>query len=210
MEKGLSVPDKFRPRQVIVQKQAGVKGFGFHVRSYPGTVGEFDISKVVVNSPADMAGLLHGDQLIQVNGAPVRGDTQLDVDAKIRENGDSVQMVVISPEGKRFFLDSRVDIRRDFRRHVIRLAKVKTCLLSARDGFKGYGFSLLATSDMRVYVSHVEERSPAEEAGVKAGDRLMRVNAVDVSEDSEERIYQRVTEIDGEVWLTLVTETHRK
>ena len=70
------------------------------------------------------------------------------------------------------------------RRLVLRL-----CHLRAWPDFPGYGFNLFAVKDRRGhYVQSVERGSPAETGGLMAGDRIVEVNAINISSENHQQV----------------------
>jgi len=72
----------------------------------------------------------------------------------------------------------------DERKLVLRL-----CHLRVWPDFQGYGFNLFAIKDRRGhYVQSVERGSPAETGGLRAGDRIVEVNAVNISSENHQQV----------------------
>lgn len=83
------------PRLCCLEK--GPNGYGFHLHGEKGKVGQF-IRLVEPGSPAEKAGLLAGDRLVEVNGENVEKETHQQVVSRIRAALNSVRLLVVDPE----------------------------------------------------------------------------------------------------------------
>ena len=85
------------PRLCYVRKKtnsSGGGGFGFHLTSHRGRPGQF-ISSVEEDSPAEYAGLLVGDRVVEVNGVNVGLENHKQVVARIKAGGDDAKLLVV-------------------------------------------------------------------------------------------------------------------
>ena len=65
----------------------------------------------------------------------------------------------------------------------------RLCLLVKRQDFDGYGFNLHAERGMPgQFVGLIDHGSPAEVSGLRQGDRIVEVNAVNVTKHQTTRI----------------------
>ena len=89
----------FTPRECFVKKCVDLKGFGFtlHAEVENGKCKAF-INKIDEGSPAEHAGLLVGDRLVEVNGVNVENDTYQHIIEKIIASGDTVRLLVVDRE----------------------------------------------------------------------------------------------------------------
>ncbi|XP_006869661.1 PREDICTED: Na(+)/H(+) exchange regulatory cofactor NHE-RF1 [Chrysochloris asiatica] len=83
------------PRLCCLEK--GPNGYGFHLHGEKGKVGQF-IRLVEPGSPAEKAGLLAGDRLVEVNGENVEKETHQQVVNRIRSALNSVRLLVVDPD----------------------------------------------------------------------------------------------------------------
>ncbi|MDH5427097.1 MAG: PDZ domain-containing protein [Nitrospirota bacterium] len=82
---------------------SGVVGIAMHVTA--GRIGDpaqLIIRAVHPSGPATRAGLVHGEEIMTVDGAPVAGKTYMEVVGLIRgETGSSVKLGLRGPQGER-------------------------------------------------------------------------------------------------------------
>lgn len=71
-------PDAPAPRLCHVVKRADFEGFGFNLYAGKIKTGQF-IGKVDANSPAEAAGLLPGDRIVEVNGINIANENHKQV-----------------------------------------------------------------------------------------------------------------------------------
>ncbi|KAL6102703.1 nherf1 [Pungitius sinensis] len=96
---------ELRPRLCVIQR--GPNGFGFNLHSQRARPGQY-IRAVDEASPAERAGLLSQDRIVQVNGLVVEGKTHSDVVAAIKAGGPEVRLLVVDPDADAFFKRCRV------------------------------------------------------------------------------------------------------
>eukprot|EP00116_Pleurobrachia_bachei_P000886 sb/3461148/ len=100
----------YKPHAVTITK--GPQGFGFNVRGQIDEGGQLrsingslyaplqHISNVVEGGPADVAGVLTGDRILEVNGRNVEGESHSSVIELIKSNMDVLKMVLLSVPAK--------------------------------------------------------------------------------------------------------------
>lgn len=101
------------PRLCCLEK--GPNGYGFHLHGEKGKVGQF-IRLVEPGSPAEKAGLLAGDRLVEVNGENVEKETHQQVVSRIRAALNAVRLLVVDPEADEQFKKLGVQIREELLR----------------------------------------------------------------------------------------------
>ncbi|CAH1393664.1 unnamed protein product [Nezara viridula] len=70
---------------------------------------------------------------------------------------------------------------------------LRLCQIFKCDNFDGYGFNLYAEKTKPgQYIGKVDEGSPAEAAGLKEGDRIIEVNAVNIANENHKQVVQRI------------------
>lgn len=90
----------------------------------------------------------------------------------------------------------------------------RLCLLVR--GEHGYGFHLHGEKGRRgQFIRRVEPDSPAEAAALRAGDRLVEVNGVNVEGETHHQVVQRIKAVEGQTRLLVVDketdeELHRR
>ncbi|ESO12809.1 hypothetical protein HELRODRAFT_105536 [Helobdella robusta] len=82
----------------------------------------------------------------------------------------------------------------------------RLCRMVKRSDFSGFGFNLHANKGTPgQFIGKVDENSPAERAGLKAGDRIVEVNGVNISNENHQQVVQRIRS-GGEVTEFLVVD----
>ncbi len=82
-------------------------GYGFNMHCIKGKDGEY-IGKVESGSPAEFAGLIEGDHVIEVNGENVEKENHMNVVQKIKNNPNETKLLLVDPEAENYF--HRMDI----------------------------------------------------------------------------------------------------
>ncbi|XP_006886294.1 PREDICTED: Na(+)/H(+) exchange regulatory cofactor NHE-RF1 [Elephantulus edwardii] len=101
------------PRLCCLEK--GPNGYGFHLHGEKGKVGQF-IRLVEPGSPAEKAGLLAGDRLVEVNGENVEKETHQQVVSRIRAALNAVRLLVVDPEADQQLQKLGVQVREELLR----------------------------------------------------------------------------------------------
>ncbi|MDP9369326.1 MAG: site-2 protease family protein, partial [Chloroflexota bacterium] len=120
------------------------------------------IDAVSQDSPAALAGWQSGDRIVEVAGVPVQ-DTD-DVIGVTREYGGRPMNVVVERGGQR--ISTTVTPRED-----------------PPTGQGPTGINLANPTAANIYVGAVAPGSPAEQAGIQAGDRILAVNGREVEDN---------------------------
>ncbi|XP_045886789.1 Na(+)/H(+) exchange regulatory cofactor NHE-RF1 isoform X2 [Micropterus dolomieu] len=111
VEKKLSINSEkevcteLRPRLCVIQR--GSNGYGFNLHSERARPGQY-IRAVDEDSPAERAGLLPQDRIVQVNGVSMEGKTHSEVVAAIKAGGNVARLLVVDVETDAFFKKCRV------------------------------------------------------------------------------------------------------
>ncbi|KAM9843717.1 Na(+)/H(+) exchange regulatory cofactor NHE-RF2 [Aulostomus maculatus] len=86
--------------------------------------------------------------------------------------------------------------------------KPRLCIMTK--GENGYGFHLHGEKGKSgQFIRKVESGSPAEASGLRAGDRVVAVNGVNVEKETHHQVVQRIKAVDNETRLLVVDqETH--
>lgn len=155
------------------------------------------INEVVEDSPADQAGLMDNDIVVSIDGASVETADDLTSAVKNHSAGDVITLKVIRGGKDREFKvtlgertgnsrnsddewSSNVPEAKTFRffSEMSGDSYIGVELTSLSDQLKGY-FGV--TGDNGVLVSNVEKDTPAEKAGLKAGDVIVKANDKNVT-----------------------------
>ncbi|KAK1878389.1 Na(+)/H(+) exchange regulatory cofactor NHE-RF1 [Dissostichus eleginoides] len=102
---------ELRPRLCVIQR--GANGYGFNLHSERARPGQY-IRAVDEDSPAERAGLLPKDRIIQVNGGSVEGKTHSDVVTAIKAGGNVARLLVVDADTDAFFKRCRVAPSTDY------------------------------------------------------------------------------------------------
>ncbi|KAK2086438.1 hypothetical protein P7K49_035863 [Saguinus oedipus] len=177
------------PRLCCLEK--GPNGYGFHLPGEKGKPG----------SPAEKAGLLAGDRLVEVNGE--------NVVSRILAALNAVRLLVIDPETDEQLQKLGVQVREELLRTQEAPGQAKSPataeaqgasnenepseankshpeqrelrprLCTMKKGPNGYGFNLHSDkSKPGQFIRSVDADSPAEASGLRAQDRIVEVNGV--------------------------------
>ncbi|KAM6245156.1 Na(+)/H(+) exchange regulatory cofactor NHE-RF1 [Porphyrio hochstetteri] len=97
--------EELRPR--LCQMKKGSNGYGFNLHSDKSRPGQF-VRAVDPDSPAEAAGLLPQDRIIEVNGVCMEGKQHADVVAAIKAGGDETRLLVVDVLTDEFFKKCKV------------------------------------------------------------------------------------------------------
>lgn len=83
--------------------------------------------------------------------------------------------------------------------------KARLCHVKKRDGFQGYGFNLHAEKGKNgQYIGKVDANSPASDAGLKEGDRIIEVNGTNIENENHQQVVGRIKAVPNETKLLVV------
>ena len=134
------------------------------------------VSQVVPNSPAEKAGVLPGDVIVEMNGEPVVGSSDLRNKVGVLRVGDSVDIIAVR-DGKEQKIEMKVGSRDTSTKHAGN---------NQIPRLKGATFGAVPTnhplySEVKgVAVLQVDKNSPAASAGLIPGDIILSLNKVRV------------------------------
>lgn len=91
----------------------GPSGYGFHLHGEKGKTGQF-VRLVEADTPASVAGLLAGDQLVFVNGESVEGESHQQVVARIRSTAEVLELIVVDVKTAGLLKKHSLQCRKEF------------------------------------------------------------------------------------------------
>jgi len=140
------------------------------------------IEAVDPGSPAAQAGLRAGQTLLAVNGIELSAPRDLARALLLTRPGDPVSLSVHDGQA-RVRVEAVLDLRPD--------SESGPAAADAGDGSslrRGYGLSFAAADGVGVLVIDVVPGSPAAQAGLRDGDRVLAVGAEDLSDPAEAEV----------------------
>ncbi len=123
------------------------------------------VTEVIAGTPADEAGIEDGDVILEVEGKPVRNTGDLRLRIAQFQPGKTVKITIFR-DGKRKPLHVTLGER----------PGEEGVLASARHA-RNWGMTL-REEDGKVYVEDVAPDSPADEAGIEAGDEILKIGTI--------------------------------
>ncbi|XP_027590305.1 Na(+)/H(+) exchange regulatory cofactor NHE-RF4 isoform X2 [Pipra filicauda] len=195
------LPADIHPRLCHVTRDKS--GFGFTVSGPEGTKGTFQLS-VRQDGPADRAGVPAGSWLLELNGDSVKSYSHTQLTRKLKQSGNKVTLLVASSAVEEFY-------RLRGLRVTAALADPAWLPFKARElhlvkGPVGYGFLLkeddCISGGIGQFLWEVDEGLPAEQAGMKDGDRVLAVNGESIEGLDHEQTVHRIRA--HEEWVTLL------
>ncbi|XP_067422976.1 Na(+)/H(+) exchange regulatory cofactor NHE-RF4 [Emydura macquarii macquarii] len=215
----------FKARKVHMVK--GPAGYGFLLKEEKcssGRIGQF-LSELDAGLPAEKAGMREGDRILAVNGEGVEGLVHQEVVDRIRAGGNQVTLLVIDPEGDKFYssmglspLLFREDGHSPSGTHATPeshpskpqgngppAGPPRLCRLDM--GPEGYGLQLQTITDEPVvFITQVAPGSAGQRAGLKEGDVLLEVNGRNVEKETGEKVLGRIKESGRQLTLLVVEQ----
>lgn len=214
----MSSHDVPKPRLCHIRKTPGSStGYGFNLHAEKGKSGQY-IGKVDEGSPAALAGLKEGDRIIEVNGVNVSNENHQQVVQRIKSVPDETKFLVVDSEADEYYKEKKIVVKGDMD-NIITLVtpldggsakcNVRLCHLKVWSDFPGYGFNLHAEKGKSAqFVGKVDEKSPAEAAGLKEKDRIIKVNDEFVLSETHQEVVNRIKKDPKQVKMLVIdTET---
>uniref|UniRef100_A0A8C3JPD6 PDZ domain containing 3 n=1 Tax=Calidris pygmaea TaxID=425635 RepID=A0A8C3JPD6_9CHAR len=194
------LPADIRPRLCHITRDKS--GFGFSVSGMKGT---FQLS-VRQDGPAERAGVPPGSWLLELNGASVRSYSHTQLARKLKQSGSKVTLLVASSAVEEFYRLRGLQV-------TAALADTSWLPFKVRElhmvkGPAGYGF-LLKEDDcisgaIGQFLWDVDAGLPAEQAGMKEGDRLLAVNGESIEGLDHYQTVLRIRARDDQVTLLVI------
>lgn len=134
------------------------------------------VNKVISGTPAADAGILRGDILLRINGKEIRGVRELQLLVASTKVGRNVDLTVLR-DGQEVVLTVTIAERNE------ESAAASHGSTVAKPGVIGLKVGPAETGD-GVAILEVDPESPAAKAGVRAGDVILSINRVDITDVS--------------------------
>lgn len=81
----------------------------------------------------------------------------------------------------------------------------RLCHIKSRGDGKGYGFNLQAEKGKSgQFIGKVDPDSPADDAGLRDGDRLIEVNGINVEKESHKEVVERIKMIPNKTTMLVI------
>ena len=97
------------PRLCHLHTRPGYDGYGFDLQDELGRKGHF-VGFVDQGSPAEAAGLLKGDEIVEVNSKNVQDMKHSDVVNMVKENPDIIKLLVIDKHASMYVLNNNISV----------------------------------------------------------------------------------------------------
>ncbi|NXI71560.1 NHRF3 protein, partial [Anseranas semipalmata] len=194
-----------KPRLTELQK--GKNGYGFYLHKEQNT-GDHVIKNVDSMSPAAKAGLKDDDILIAVNGERVDALDHESVVGKIKQSEEKTTLLVVDKETHAMYKLAQIspcsyyDKAQDpapakkeerVELHTEQKVNHKPRICKLVKGPSGFGFSLnMAKNKPGLFINEVQNRGPADTAGVENNDFLVEVNGVNVMNEPYDKVVARI------------------
>ncbi|NXL10262.1 NHRF4 protein, partial [Mesembrinibis cayennensis] len=222
------LPADIRPRLCHITRDKS--GFGFSVSSPEGVKGTFQLS-VQQDGPAERAGVPPGSWLLELNGASVRSYSHMQLARKVRAPGAGgwgtgasnvakrpVFLIQLKQSGSKVtLLVASSAVEEFYRLRGLRVTATladtswlpfKVRKLHMVKGPAGYGFLLkeddCSSGTTGQFLWDVDAGLPAEQAGMKEGDRLLAVNGESIEGLDHQQTVLRICEHDDQVTLLVI------
>ena len=100
------------PRLCHIVKWTGFNGFGFNLHAEKGKSGQY-IGKIDEGSPAEKAGLMKGDRIVEVNGTNISNENHNQVVSRIKAGGDETRLLVVNAETETLYKQQKKVVHSD-------------------------------------------------------------------------------------------------
>ncbi|KAG0442880.1 hypothetical protein HPB47_015524 [Ixodes persulcatus] len=100
-------PDAPAPRLCHLVKIASFEGYGFNLHAEKSKPGQF-IGKVDPHSPAELAGMLEGDRIVEVNGVNIANENHKQVVERIKSVPDETKLLVVDSAADAWYKDRKI------------------------------------------------------------------------------------------------------
>ena len=176
------------------------------------------VNDVEENSPAEEAGIKEGDIIIEFDGKAVSNTGSLIRKVRASDPGDEVDMVIVRKGREKRFTVTIGDVPKKKSVLDVRKGKKDPSVLKITEETPGWlGVHLHDLNDQLgeyfgvsdgagALITEVLEESPAERAGLQAGDVVVAYEGKDIDDVAELKEAVLETEVGREVGITVVRE----
>ncbi|XP_062289065.1 NHERF family PDZ scaffold protein 4b isoform X1 [Scomber scombrus] len=219
----------YRARKLHLVSDGNSDGYGFLLRLERAPSGRLAhvLREVDSGSPAEKAGMMDGELLLEVNGVSVESLKHEDIVNIVRESGEHVSLTTITPQGLEFYTQlglsplifCKEDAEKEKESNVPVCAaeqslqkdmddSPKSRLCSLQKGPLGFGFNFsYVTQNPGTVISQVAFGGAGQKAGLLEGDVVMEVNGQNVEDKSLEDVIMLVKEGGRSLSLLVMDKT---
>ncbi|CAM9854864.1 unnamed protein product [Lampetra planeri] len=203
-----------QPRSVKLKRASD--GYGFFLRAERGRIGHF-IREIDAKSPADKMGLKDGDRIVAVGGDPVDELTHEEVVERIRKDGSSTTLLVLSEAADAFYTMHGINPVGGGGQSDVGVSGNAASPADAQDlrprlrhlskGADGFGFHLYGIRGQPgQYIKKVTPGSPAALADLHDDDMVVEVNGHNVQEATHADIVAKIRDGGASVELLVASQ----
>jgi len=187
------------------------------------------INEVVEDSPADEAGLEEDDIIVEINGEKIRDSEELVELIQKNKPGEKVTVEVVTDDNQKKTIEIILGERKSRKYRVwtsdddddYNFDAHQFYFFSDDSNYPYIGVTLTELSDQLgeyfgvgedegVLINSVEEDSPAEKAGLKAGDVIVEVDGEEVEDTKDVQKIIRGMDVGDNVKVTVLRDRDRK
>jgi serine protease Do len=180
---GFAVPlaplaDRLEQMKRGEDQQPGILGIGMLPKNPHAAPAE--LAAVRPDSPAGRAGLKKGDRIVEVDGTPIRTQTDLRFALGPRYGGESVRVVAKRAEER---LEQTITLAGElpaFRHAYLGILPMRPAREASTEDEDAKEDDAPDRAETGLVVRMVCDGSPASQAGVRPGDRILQINETDV------------------------------
>lgn len=192
------------PRLCHIIKWPDFQGYGFNLHAEKDKPGQY-IGSVDNDSPAEDADLRQGDRIVAVNGVNVEDKSHSEVIQLIKAGGDETQLLVVDKAADEYYKNNGITVSESLPEVQSKKTRTKEreapamtftprqCHIRKWPDFPGYGFNLHAEKERGgQYIGKIDDGSPAQDGGLREGDRIIEVNGINIEDETHHEVIQRI------------------
>jgi C-terminal processing protease CtpA/Prc len=196
-----------KPKVFRIVKKSRVPSFGIGLEYNEERKGVI-VQSIEPDSNAEYAGLTTNARIIEINGLVAQGSTIEEVKFKIDAALTEIKILVVEVKADAIYRECKVAVNlrnvegvtgdeNDYKPRLVKLER--------SDLNEGYGFNLLYLDDRKgEYIEEVQPRGLADRAGLKVGDRIIEVNAMNIETFKSREVVTRIRMAEFSVTMLLV------